>query len=78
MEDLNRRAQPAPAPTSGSEWGGDGEPPAEIEADPKGWPILHPSEPCEGENPMTGLACAIRFHKGYHRDASGAEWLDED
>ncbi len=48
-----------------------------IERDSRGWPILRASELCEGCNPMTGLSCVGGDHKGYHRDASGAEWLDD-
>lgn len=42
-----------------------------------GWPSLRPAERCDGENPMTGNPCIIGHHKGYHRDNSGAEWLDD-
>jgi hypothetical protein len=42
-----------------------------------GWPDLRPAERCDGENPMTGRACIQGHHKGYHRDATGAEWLDD-
>jgi hypothetical protein len=30
------------------------------------------------ESPMTGRACINGHYKGYHRDASGAEWLDDE
>ncbi|NIK54650.1 hypothetical protein [Kribbella shirazensis] len=52
------------------EWGG--------EPNETGWPTLRPTERCDGENPMTGSACINGHHKGYHRDASGAEWLDDE
>jgi hypothetical protein len=42
-----------------------------------GWPTLRPAERCDGENPMTGKPCINGLHKGYHRDNSGAEWLDD-
>jgi hypothetical protein len=42
-----------------------------------GWPELCPAERCDGENPMTGRVCIHGHHKGYHRDATGAEWLDD-
>ena len=42
-----------------------------------GWPELRPAERCDGENPMTGWACVHGHHKGYHRDATGAQWLDD-
>jgi hypothetical protein len=51
------------------EWGGE---PIET-----GWPTLRPAERCDGENPMTGKPCTLGHHKGYHRDRSGAEWLDD-
>jgi hypothetical protein len=38
---------------------------------------LRPAERCDGENPMTGTACVNGRHKGHHRDAIGAEWLDD-
>lgn len=40
--------------------------------------ILHAAEPCDGTNPMTGRPCGMGYHQGYHRDAVGAEWLDEE
>jgi hypothetical protein len=52
------------------EWGG--------EPNETGWPTSRPAERCDGENPMTGSACVNGDHKGYHRDASGAEWLDDE
>lgn len=67
---------------SGVEWvGGQEDPPAEVERDARGWPILRPSDgtqPCDGANPMTGRGCVIGYHQGYHRDASGARWLDDE
>lgn len=63
---------------AGVEWGGDGHSPTPVvEKDTRGWPILHPAEPCDGENPMTGRRCTRDYHHGYHRDTVGAEWLDE-
>ncbi|TCC51277.1 hypothetical protein E0H75_14245 [Kribbella capetownensis] len=43
------------------------------------WPELSTSrsEPCDGCNPVTARPCVLGHHSGYHRDASGAEWLDE-
>jgi hypothetical protein len=41
------------------------------------WPALRSTDRCDGENPMTGRACINGRHKGYHRDSSGAEWLDD-
>jgi len=64
---------------SGVEWArGQEDPPPEVERDARGWPILHADEPCDGTNPITGRRCAIGYHKGHHRDGSGAEWLDEE
>jgi hypothetical protein len=57
--------------TSAVEWS-DG-----VEKDGKGWPILHASDDCDGCNPMTGRRCTLGRHQGYHRDATGAEWLDD-
>jgi hypothetical protein len=42
-----------------------------------GWPMLRPAEHCDGENPMTGRRCCKGHHQGYHRDTTGAEWLDD-
>jgi hypothetical protein len=53
----------------GTEWGG--------EPDDTGWPTLRPAARCDGENPMTGQPCISGWHKGHHRDANGAEWLDD-
>lgn len=58
-------------PRAGIEWGGD----------PGGggdWPDLRPADLCDGRNPMTQLHCALGCHKGYHRDVTGAEWLDDE
>jgi hypothetical protein len=41
------------------------------------WPTLQPADRCDGENPMTGRACINGHHQGYHRDPTGAEWLDD-
>ncbi|WP_350280199.1 hypothetical protein [Kribbella sp. HUAS MG21] len=56
------------------EWGGE---PTEPKPSGLDWPTLRPSERCDGKNPMTGHACIKGHHKGYHRDATGAEWLDD-
>jgi hypothetical protein len=53
----------------GVEWGG--------EPNDTGWPTLRPAERCDGENPMTGRPCINGHHNGYHRDNSGAQWLDD-
>jgi hypothetical protein len=46
--------------------------------DDRGWVFLHAAdEACDGSNPMTGQPCRLKYHQGYHRDASGAEWLDD-
>jgi hypothetical protein len=44
-----------------------------------GWPELSasPTEPCDGLNPMTQRPCVLGHHSGYHRDQTGAQWLDE-
>jgi hypothetical protein len=57
---------------AGVEWVG------EPERDARGWPILHPADPCDGKNPVTGRDCVNGYHNGYHRDTTGAEWLDEE
>ncbi|GAA1691930.1 hypothetical protein GCM10009745_41650 [Kribbella yunnanensis] len=59
---------------SGTEWSErpDGPKPTEFS-----WPTLRPNDRCDGENPMTGRVCINGRHKGYHSDASGAEWLDD-
>jgi hypothetical protein len=33
---------------------------------------------CDGIHPNTGMPCILGDHKGYHRTADGAEWLDEE
>lgn len=51
-----------------------------VEKDAKGWPILRSAQEvdCDGKNPMTGRICLRdASHQGYHRDDSGAEWLDD-
>lgn len=58
----------------GVEWVGQ---PADRQNNNLGWPELRPAECCDGENPMTGQVCVNDHHKGYHRDATGAEWLDD-
>lgn len=64
------------APCAGVEWvGGEDDKPRR---DKRGWVILSAAEKCDSANPMTGRACENGYHKGYHRDASGAEWLDEE
>lgn len=56
-----------------TEWAGE-----PSEPNGTGWPTLRPTDRCDGEDPMTGSACINGHHKGYHRDASGAEWLDDE
>lgn len=58
----------------GAEWGGQPDPP---KPSGLGWPTVRPAERCDGENPMTGRSCVNGDHNGYHRDNSGAEWLDD-
>lgn len=43
------------------------------------WPALSASrtEPCDGAHPETGQPCVLGYHAGFHRDASGVEWLDD-
>jgi hypothetical protein len=50
-----------------------------VEKDPNGWPLLKASHEldCDGKNPMTGRLCTRGDHRGYHRDETGAEWLDD-
>ncbi|MDX6264248.1 MAG: hypothetical protein QOH84_5936 [Kribbellaceae bacterium] len=38
----------------------------------------HAGEKCDGVNPMTQRACVKKYHRGYHRDEVGAEWLEEE
>lgn len=42
------------------------------------WPILRAAQDidCDGEHPKTGRICVLGHHHGYHRDNTGAEWLD--
>lgn len=62
-------------PQAGVEWvGGKGS----VEMDGRGWPILHADDPCDGRNPRTGHPCLRMYHGGYHRDAVGTEWLDDE
>jgi hypothetical protein len=62
----------------GVEWGGrPKEEPSEPECNERDWPMLCPADRCDGTNPMTGRVCAKGHHQGYHRDVSGAEWLDD-
>ena len=44
----------------------------------RSWPELKAAEDldCDGVNPRTRAPCVFGHHVGYHRDASGAEWLD--
>lgn len=58
----------------GAEWGGLQD---EDQGDGLGWPTLRPAERCDGDNPMTGRACINGHHQGYHRDTTGAQWLDD-
>lgn len=50
-----------------------------VEKDSKGWPILRSAQDlaCDGKNLMTGRTCLLGHHAGYHRDETGAEWLDD-
>jgi hypothetical protein len=56
----------------GVEWGGRPD-----RSNETGWPEMRPAERCDGENPMTGKVCIKGHHHGFHRDDSGAEWLDD-
>jgi hypothetical protein len=58
----------------GVEWVGQ---PSHSQSGNLGWPELRAAERCDGENPMTGRPCVNGTHNGYHRDNSGAEWLDD-
>ncbi|WP_344149621.1 hypothetical protein [Kribbella yunnanensis] len=42
------------------------------------WPILRAAQDlqCDGVHPLTHKACVVGDHRGYHRDESGARWLD--
>lgn len=64
-------------PQAGVEWVG-GKDEQAVETDARGWPILHANDPCDGVNPLTGRRCMRSWHTHYHRDAVGAEWLDDD
>ncbi len=33
---------------------------------------------CDGHHPTTDMPCILGDHKGYHRTADGADWLDEE
>lgn len=61
----------------GVEWAeGQDEPHSEeVEQDACGRPALNA---CYGADPTTGNRCIGGYHKGNHKDASGAEWLDEE
>ncbi|MEU4195125.1 hypothetical protein AB0E69_24710 [Kribbella sp. NPDC026611] len=50
-----------------------------VETDSKGWPLLRSAQDfdCDGKHPMTKRSCVLGHHHGYHRDETGAEWLDE-
>ncbi|TCC23641.1 hypothetical protein [Kribbella speibonae] len=52
----------------------------EVEKNESGWPVLRSAQEiaCDGINPLTGLACVVGYHRGYHRDKTGARWLDGD
>lgn len=58
----------------GAEWSGIPDPP---KPSGLGWPELRSAQQCDGENPMTGRLCLNGHHQGFHRDDSGAEWLDD-
>ncbi|WP_185442230.1 hypothetical protein [Kribbella qitaiheensis] len=32
---------------------------------------------CDGLHPVTSRPCVLGEHKGFHRTADGAEWLDD-
>lgn len=51
----------------------------EVEKDASGWPILRSAKDldCDGKNPATGRPCVLGYHRGYHRDDAGAQWLDK-
>jgi hypothetical protein len=63
--------------SDGVEWASDGD--QLTSQSHLGWPELRssPPDPCEGRNPMTERACRLSHHRGYHRDDTGAEWLDD-
>lgn len=49
-----------------------------VELNERGWPILRSAQEidCDGRNPSTDEPCLLGYHRGYHRDADGVEWLD--
>lgn len=51
-----------------------------METDERGWPILRSAHEldCDGVNPFTERSCTRGHHDGYHRDVTGAEWLDDE
>lgn len=61
----------------GAEWTGGGREGCAVNE--RGWPELRSTQDveCYGRNPTTAAPCVLGDpHKGYHRDADGAEWLD--
>lgn len=57
---------------------GHGDTAGRLELGKRGWPILHSAaEPCDGIHPATRRACVLGYHRGFHRDTVGAEWLDD-
>ncbi|MEV6894273.1 hypothetical protein [Kribbella sp. NPDC051137] len=48
--------------------------------EPTGWPELRAADPdpCDSSNPSTDRPCVLGYHNGYHRDMTGAEWLDDE
>ncbi|TDO45672.1 hypothetical protein EV651_12861 [Kribbella sp. VKM Ac-2571] len=50
-----------------------------LERDAAGWPSLRAAQDfdCDGKNPTSGRSCILGHHQGYHRDETGAEWLDD-
>ncbi|TCC20722.1 hypothetical protein [Kribbella speibonae] len=72
MNESNARA--VATSCSGVEWEA---PPGINSTNQTGWPELCHADRCDGENPMTGRACINGDHQGYHRDTTGAEWLDD-
>ncbi|GAA2818922.1 hypothetical protein GCM10010522_40870 [Kribbella solani] len=50
-----------------------------LERDAAEWPVLRAAQDidCDGNNPKTGQRCVLGQHRGYHRDETGAEWLDK-
>lgn len=49
-----------------------------VATDARGWPLLHAADPCDGVHPTTGKPCVLGYHKGYHRDMVGTEWLSDE